>query len=366
MMMLTKDTLHELMQIEAEFCVSIFMHTHRAGKEIEQNYIRFKNLIQKTESDLLNRGLRSREVSSLLEPARKLLADGHFWRHQSDGLAVFVAPDFFKYFRVPHGFEESLVVSDRFYIKPLMPLLTGDGIFYILAVSQNRVRLLQGTKHSVSEEDLEDLAVQLQQALEYEYEKQLQMRSQGPEGMIYHGHGGDESRESVLKYLRLVDSGLRDFLRHERAPLVFAGVEYLFPMYKEVNTYPFLLERALPGNPEDVSAGELHRQAWNIVEPYFKREQQQIIEQYQVLAGTGLSGSAVEEVMSAAYFGRVEVLMIESGSRVLGSYDREHDRVEVGDRDLLNLMAVYTLLNRGTVYVMNDVPDRPVAAIFRY
>jgi hypothetical protein len=39
--------------------------------------------------------------------------------------------------------------SDRFHLKPLLPLLTGDGRFYILALSQNQVRLLQGTRYSV-------------------------------------------------------------------------------------------------------------------------------------------------------------------------------------------------------------------------
>jgi len=42
-----------------------------------------------------------------------------------------------------------VVVSDRFHLKPLLPLLTGDGRFYILALSQNQVRLLQGTRYSV-------------------------------------------------------------------------------------------------------------------------------------------------------------------------------------------------------------------------
>jgi hypothetical protein len=45
-----------------------------------------------------------------------------------------------------------VVVTDRFHIKPLLPLLSGDGRFYVLALSQSEVRLLQGTRYSVSAE----------------------------------------------------------------------------------------------------------------------------------------------------------------------------------------------------------------------
>ena len=52
---------------------------------------------------------------------------------------------------VNHGIHVGGGAGDRFHLKPLLPLLTGDGRFYVLAVSQNAVRLLQGTRHSIHE-----------------------------------------------------------------------------------------------------------------------------------------------------------------------------------------------------------------------
>ncbi|RPJ11944.1 MAG: hypothetical protein EHM37_10145 [Deltaproteobacteria bacterium] len=43
------------------------------------------------------------------------------------------------------AFKELAVVSHRFHVKPLLPVLTSDGTFYILALSQNQLRLLEGT-----------------------------------------------------------------------------------------------------------------------------------------------------------------------------------------------------------------------------
>ena len=73
-------------------CVSIFLPTHRAGAETRQDPIRLKNLIGEARDLLLAKGLRAAEADVILAPARDLLGDGVFWRHQGDGLAVFLSP----------------------------------------------------------------------------------------------------------------------------------------------------------------------------------------------------------------------------------------------------------------------------------
>jgi hypothetical protein len=61
-----------------------------------------------------------------------------------------------------------------------------------------------------------------------------------------HGVGIDdathEPNDAILRYFHQVDTGLRAFLRDEHAPLVLAGVEYLLPIYRRANTYPYMLE----------------------------------------------------------------------------------------------------------------------------
>ncbi|MDY0222574.1 MAG: hypothetical protein RBR67_15690 [Desulfobacterium sp.] len=44
------------------WCISLFMPTHRAGRETEQNPIRFKNLLREVEERLSAKGLRTTEV----------------------------------------------------------------------------------------------------------------------------------------------------------------------------------------------------------------------------------------------------------------------------------------------------------------
>lgn len=384
--MLSRTELKTLMMRKHRgLCVSIFMPTHRAGPEIQQDPIRLKNLLGEAEERLIASGLRAPEARDLLEPAERLLWDGLFWRHQSDGLAVFLSSEVFRYYRSPFDFEELLVVTDRFHIKPLLPLFSGDGRFYVLALSQNEVRLFQGTRYSVDEVDLEGVPESLAEALRWDDpEKQLQFhtgtRTPGGEGgrpAIFHGHGVgiNDAKANILRYFHRVDKGLHQLFRDEHAPLVLAGVDYLLPIYREANTYPHLVNDGIEGNPEEMSAEELHKQARAIMRPLFLTAQREAARQYRVFAATERASNDVREIVPAAYHGRVETLFAAVGLQQWGAFDPDTNVVQLceelgpGGEDLLDFAAVHTLLNGGTVHALEPqkVPDEaPLAAVFRY
>jgi Bacterial archaeo-eukaryotic release factor family 3 len=96
------------------------------------------------------------------------LADHAFWQRQNQGLALFLAPQTFGEYRLPSSLDELGVVAHRFHIKPLLPLLSGNGHFFVLALSQKEVRLLQGTGYSVSEVELHGVPQGIAEALPYE------------------------------------------------------------------------------------------------------------------------------------------------------------------------------------------------------
>jgi hypothetical protein len=138
-------------------CVSVFLPTHRAGREVEQAPIRLKNLLRQATDALTFDGVRAPETDRLLAPLRRLLDDRLFWQYQSDGLALFSRPGWWRSFRVPLDLPELAVVDDRFHVTPLLPLLpllAGDGHFFVLALSQNQIRLLEGTPDRMEEVDL--------------------------------------------------------------------------------------------------------------------------------------------------------------------------------------------------------------------
>lgn len=379
----TTDDLRALMGKCAGLCVSIYMPTFRAGVETQQNPIRLRNLLEAAQERLVASGMRAPEAQKLLQPAMALLDNGMFWRNQGDGLAVFVSEDKFQAYRVPQHFREQVVVNDRFHIKPMLALFRSDGHFYVLALSQNRVRLLEGTKLTVSEMELETLPKSLADALKYDdFERQLQYRvtvpgrSPGREGVIFHGHGGikDVAKNEILRYFQQIDRGLHELLREKRTPLVLAGVDYLLPIYREANRYNHLLKEGIEGNPELDHPQTIHGAAWAIVEPYFRRVEDEAIGRYRELAGTGRASADARQVVAGAYQGRVDVLLVSQGAEVWGMYDPETTEVTLGQdmprsEELSDHASLHTILNGGEVHTLTEdrMPEAsPMAAVFRY
>ena len=219
----------------------------------------------------------------------------------------------------------------------------------------------------------------LAEALKYDQsEKQHQFHTTGPGGLtISHGHGisKDYDKVNILRYFQQVDRGLREVLGEEHSPLIVAAVEYLHPIYREANTYHYLLDEGIEGNPEGLSEERLQEQAWAIVQPYFERGQAEALERYHEATAKGLATNDLRQAVLAAYDGRVSTLFVATGVQQWGQFDPESRRVRLyeerkpGMQDLLDFATANTLKKGGNVYAVEraQVPEgTPVAALLRY
>jgi len=384
---LKQKDLQALIETSGEWFLSIYMPTHRVGREQQQDPIRFKNLVSKAKEKLLEYDLNRPEVQELMRPAESLLADGDFWQHQSDGLAVFLSPGFSQIYRLPSAFDELVSIGKNFHVKPLLPLLSQNGQFYILALSMNEIRLFLGTRDTIDKVELGEIPTNMQEALAMDDpEKHVDFHtgvgSTGREGKrqaVFHGHGSKQADEktNILRYFQHIDRGLNDLLEEKDIPMILAGVEYLLPIYHKANTYTGLLEKGLEGNPEDLDEKTLHERAWNLIEPIFKASQEKNLEQFKQLHGqkNELASADLKTVVKAANFGQVETLFVPFGVQHWGRYDAQQNKVilekkpTLENEDLLDFAAMHTLFNSGKVYAIqpDKLPgDGELAAILRY
>jgi len=383
---ITRSELQEIINARGTACVSIYLPMVRAGADVQGNATRLKNALSEAQEALRAWDWRQPEIDDLLAQPRKLLTESPFWREQLDGLALFLSPDFYRTYRVPVEFEPLTLVAERFHIKPLLPLFTDDGRFYILALSKKQVRLFQGTRLAVDEVELEDTPLSMAEALWDDPERELQHHTttsgvKGPGAsapeVVHHGQGTPDSEElhQLRRYLQKVSAGVQKQLRDEEAPLVLAGVDYLHPIYKEVDDSPHLLDEGILGNPDRSSAKELHEKAWSIVEPLFLEAKEEVIERYRQLAHREQASDSLEEIVPAAVQGRVDALLVSVGTHRWGVYDADahdvkvHEEPRPSDEDLLDFAAVQALAYGGTVYALgeDEMPsETPIAAVYRF
>lgn len=387
----TKEELKELALTQASPCVSLYMPTFHVEAELQQNPIRFKNLLRKGRQQLHDEGYREQEVEQVMGHLQGAAEASDFWRTMSDGLAVFATPEGVQFFRLPIAFEELVVTGKRLHLKPLFPIIATNNAFYVLALSQTHVRLFQGTHYSINEVQTAEIPKHILEVLwADDFSSDLSKLQQGDrheraaENAQFHGHGMEpedlkhQPHDELRRFFQEINRGIHETLREERAPMVLAGVEYYLPIYREVNGYKHLVDdKIIPGSPVRVDPKELHGKAWELVEPLFLERQKEAVEHYHHLKGNNAAfvSDDIHEVLPAAVFSRVETLFVPVGSHLWGRYEMEtnvielHDEQAPGDDDLLDLAAVHTYLNGGAVHALrteNMPTDESIAATFRY
>lgn len=380
----TSTNLRELLSGHAPPCVSVYLPTHPAGPEGQQDPVRLKNLLNRSEEELSAGWMRAVEARDLLQKARDLPADQAYWDARSRGLAIFVSPDTFAHYRLPLAFDESVTVDERFAIRPLLPLSGGDERFLLLALSQNRVQLFEGDRNTIRRLEVPDLPAGMEKALDYvPVDRGSQAHSamrggHGKQAAVFHGQGGkpEAHKDDLHQFFRLVDSALQKRLRDARVPLVLAGVEYLPPIYREVTSYAHVCDEAVFCNCDYLTVQELHERVWPVVEPVLAKKRREVAQRARhALDSADGATDDLKTILTAAHAGRVETLFLREGVQQWGDFlgatgrcDR-HDERQPGDRDLLEVAAAATLLHRGTVYAVgkDEMPtSKAAAALFRY
>ncbi|MEA1887535.1 MAG: hypothetical protein U9N72_10045 [Bacteroidota bacterium] len=312
-----------------------------------------------------------------------MLEDENFWRNQSDGIAIFIKRNGMKWFTLPVHFEEKVYIGDHFYLLPLFPFFNDDGEFYLLALSQKEVKLYECSKNYITEIVIEDLIPgSLEDVVGYDYEeKSLQHRTGhgGDGGAMFHGQGRskDEDKDEIVKYFRAVDKGLMKLLANDKKTMVLACVDYHFPVYQRISSYPNLFDRFINGNPDNEDPLVLHSEAWLLIKEYFRKQRENKITMFRELSGSGKTAVILDEIVRASVDGRLDTLFIVSGKDKYGTYDSEKRKLNIsrGERkrnevSLFNFSAINTLLNGGWVYISteDEMPskDTEINAILRY
>lgn len=377
---ISRTELKTLLEMRNGPCVSIYVPVIRAGGEVRQNQVRTKNLLASAEQQLLQNGMRALDAADFIRRGHDLNGDYRFWERRGDGLAMFGTKEWFRGYHLPIEVPELAVVAKRFHLKPLLPLILSDERFYILALSQNQVRLFHVFRHRTHEVPLpKEVPTSLAEALRYDDPEKQQQYHTGVPGRqaVFHGHGfaGEVDKDNLLRYCQQIDNGLKGLLAEEHVPLILAGVDYLLAIYRQVNSYPHLVKEEISGSPDREHPEQLHTQARGILEPYFKEARRVAEEEFYRLQGTGYTSTGIMEVLPAAVAGRVAVLFTPMDKQLWGRYDPFTGQVEIhpeempGDEDLLDLAAVQTYLHGGTVYAVEpaQMPNgEPVAAVYRY
>ena len=380
---LTKEDLLYLYNNQNELLLSIYIPTFKRGTETLQNQIRFKNIIKQIKDKYNDDEFLYSELSEILKAAEVQMDNYEFWQHQSECLAMFLSRKFIKHYRLPLKAEESFYVGKYYYILPLISFLNTNTDFYILYLSQKEISLYSCESFNLKKINLKELSDVISEELNNrDFQKQLQFYTGsgagGRKDSMFYGTGAKDLKinEYLLNFFNKIDKSIRKNLIDKR-PLILAGADYIFPIYRQANSYPWIMEDVIHGNPRDMKKNGLMENSATIIKNHLKNE---IDEEYiKLLEFKNTDKKRYSEdpgvIIKASQYGKIDQLFLLSGKKVWGKYNESDKDVEILNSpipeadELLNIAAINTLSNGGSVYILNpenNKYDIPVAARLRY
>lgn len=364
-------TLSEFKALHAhrdDVCVSLYLETTPLSQFSDASRIALGNLMREAAGQLTEKGVDKKDIASMTHEVESLQEDYEFWRLQAHSLAVLLTPTSVRTFRLPNKLTQTAQVSDRFHLKPLLRSITFKNSAFVLALSENSVRLVEvfndlpATQVSVT--GAPDGAGKFLER-DIPYETQHNPRIQSAEGQ----------KIRLAQYARAVDNALRPVLAGRDTPLILAATQPLASIFKNICSYPSLAAQTIAKSPDRITESELADEARPILDQLHADQVAQLTEQYQSRLGSGRGTTDLSDAARAATYGAIEALLVDIDEVVNGEVDETTGAItflgkdDADNYDVIDEIAARALTSGAKVLGVrrDDIPENAqLAAILRY
>ena len=370
---MTLDKLRELADTPGP-CVTLIL----PGGDFANRAIETRTALNKVRTELRNHHADPEATLKSLE------AEIRTHRGENRAMIVLNSPSGTQVFGVDRPIQSTIEVGDRFHIRTLLAALDAQKRFYILALSQNRTRILDCTENSSEEIPFPDgFPTSLAESMQTRQPDHVLDNgsvggpSTGSMGRVMFGTSTDrESKdEYMLHFFKQVDKAVNTALKGSKEPLIPVGVESEIALYRRINTYPSLVEPGVQGAADGLDGREIHKRALDLLEQKASEPGAEVPADFDKRVGTGHASTHIQDIVAAAWEGRVSHLFFQSTAQYVGTFDPVRQRVKHTDdplespQDLIESAAWQTLQHGGIVRLVPAaaMPNGvPLCALFRY
>jgi len=364
----TRDELIRIAGIREPGSVTIYVPTSAELNESDQARIEVKSRLREAVAQLEAASTDAAVVDSITNAVDELLTDGDFWHRQSHSLAIFVNRSTLSTFRVGDNLVGLTGVSDRFLITPLLRAATFGHSAFVLALSQNAVRLIDISPALVASEVLVP-------GLPRDLKSTVALDLTNDRDTLAHLRMSEDPKVRMKEFSQAIDRALRPVLAQSDRPVVLAADEPLASIFRSVSSSPRLVEPAIGGNPEERSADELAAMAAPILDVVHTKELATQVTRFEEASSPDLTDSTLEGVAVAATSKAIDTLFVDIDQHIPGYVDElsgvitRSETEDAFDYDVVDEIVRRALLSDARVIAVRagEVPGAgPVAAILRF
>ncbi len=351
----TPELLEELANQTGSASITITMPTFESGRNVNQNSIRYKNLVNAAAEQLDSSATDEAVAKQRLGVLGKLIPDEQFWQHQGKGLAVYVADDFVRLVKLEQAPPELVRIDDGFLVLPLI-LTKSDPASHLLKLTWETAELCRATDNRLVPIESRHFPVAMHDVvLPADKEPQLQFRTQqgGIGGAMYHGQNKKEqvSESDRKRFLSEVAKRLQDELGSNFGGLHVVATDEVYGHFCAQKNDKCMSHIA--GSPDGMTMEDILQRYAEQASGRDARNRQ-LRERLSTAIAHQQGSSDLSKILTEAGKGRIEELLI--------------DQESTADEHINELNSVVRLVQQtgGQIHPCDLEGDFPCAAIYRF
>ena len=380
--LLSPTRLEDLANHNQSESISVVMPTQQSGRQVQQNAIRFKNLLNEVVARFVSMGTSEHAAEERIAALREYQRDNNFWQHQSEGLALYFCDGQVSTLHLQHAPEPMVTIADHYFITPVAADSSKSQPSSVLTVTWEEAKLYDSVQGRLEPHDCKQFPVGIRDVvLPPDAEEQLQVRTRGGGGNgmdagMFHGQGeGEQMIESDRKrFLAEVGRRLEDVFNRSLDNLIIIGTDEVIGHLKA--TTELSKAKTLTASPASMDQNQLSKRVEEFVSGEPDVGCADRIEHLGNAIAHGKGSKDLTEIIRAALEGRVSDLFINPHQRIWGCWNADTQTASIVEEqsnngtsvELVNLAVVLSLRTGAQVVASIDsqLGQEPAAAIFRY
>lgn len=369
--------------------VSIYLPTDAKDNlenrgEDNKERIELKDLIERARDALEKTCEKGRDYAVVIDNLKALdeSPEDPAWKNVSKSVAIFAdSADNVYIYHLDYAVEPVVIAGEQFYLKPLLRNLQYGAHYFLLALSNDRFALIEGSADHLYRIELPDdvKADFAETYADFDGEgSALDYYSLEGHMSPYHEY---RSRNDVRqlegeKFFRYVNKVVKEHLLRGRDwPMILVSLPEHQHEFRQISTIPNLLSEGIGKNPDQLTGDELAADAKAILAKECETKMAKLLGEFGDAEAHGHATTHIDDIAKALLERKVRALFLERDKVVAGVYDENTGSLTYGGDaaapvdDILAGFAHATLKQGGDVYVLEpgQVPGEDgVAALFRY